>query len=99
MARDLPEDDRMSVLEDLVLVGAELDPDWAAQVAQEASALKAEYRHYALQQLAGTLVDIAPEAAAAIAAEAVHAIRKEYGGSTEIVGDALVTLLAGRPGA
>ncbi|OWA12163.1 hypothetical protein B9W62_09045 [Streptomyces sp. CS113] len=91
MARDLPEDDRMSVLEDLVLVGAELDPDWAAQVAQEASALKAEYRHYALQQLAGTLVDIAPEA--------VHAIRKEYGGSTEIVGDALVTLLAGRPGA
>ncbi|MGW5562814.1 hypothetical protein ACWEWD_05255 [Streptomyces tendae] len=49
--------------------------------------------------MAGTLVDIAPEAAAAIAAEAVHAIRKEYGGSTEIVGDALVTLLAGRPGA
>ncbi|WP_159107484.1 hypothetical protein [Streptomyces rubrogriseus] len=98
MACDLPEDDRMSVLEDLVPVGAELDPDWAARVAQEASALKAEYRHYALQQMAGTLVDIAPEAAAA-AAEAVHAIRKEYGGSTEIVGDALVILLAGRPGA
>ncbi|MFF0590385.1 protein kinase [Streptomyces sp. NPDC003781] len=92
IARDLPEDDRMSALEDLVLVGAELDPDWAARVAREALALKAEYRHYALQQMAGTLVDIAPETAAAIAAEAVHAIRKEYGGSTETVGDALVTL-------
>ncbi|MFG3318492.1 hypothetical protein ACGF3J_10610 [Streptomyces sp. NPDC048171] len=42
--------------------------------------------------MASTLVDIAPETAATIAAEAVHAIRKKYGDSTEIVRDALVTL-------
>ncbi|MEV6263942.1 serine/threonine-protein kinase [Streptomyces sp. NPDC051784] len=92
IARDLPEDDLMSVLEGLVLVGAELDPDWAARVAQEALALKAEFRPYALQEMARTLVDIAPETAAAIATEAVHAIRKEYGADAHNVGDALVTL-------
>ncbi|MGW4027230.1 hypothetical protein, partial [Streptomyces sp. NPDC005009] len=93
IARDLPEDDRMSALEDLVLVGAELDPDWAARVALEASALEAEFRYYALQKMASTLVDIAPETAATIAAEAVHAIRKEYGDrSGTVFCDALVTL-------
>ncbi|MFG3318493.1 protein kinase [Streptomyces sp. NPDC048171] len=37
MARDLTADDRMPVLTSLVVVGVELDPDWAARVALKAS--------------------------------------------------------------
>ncbi|MEU6449686.1 serine/threonine-protein kinase [Streptomyces sp. NPDC046979] len=92
MARDLTADDRMPVLSSLVMVAAELDPDWAARVALKACALEAQFRRHALQEMASRLVDIAPETAATLAAEAVHAIRKEYGDSTEIVRDALVTL-------